>query len=311
MILKEQIEVIVTDRTLIADDVVCLSLALADGGDLPEFEAGAHIELELAESITRAYSLCSDSNERSYYQVAVKRETESRGGSAFVHEQIQVGDKITVSEPKNYFPLSFDSEHVVLVGGGIGITPLLSMAYSLKRQGIPYTVLFCSSRYAQPLFEYQFIELGAELHFLNQGKENISSAQILTEHPEKTDFYCCGPDEFMEHIKTLSGVEEARWHQESFTSGIGTVVESSVTLTLSESNKVIELASGSSMLEAIRLAGVSVDTVCEQGICGSCVVAWRDGEPVHNDDCMTDEERGEYVALCCAGCRSQSLTLEI
>ncbi len=311
MKLKEHIEVIVTGRDLIEQDIVCLTLAYEGGKELPAFEAGSHIELELTDSIKRAYSLCSDPAERSHYQIAVKRELESRGGSSFVHEQIKVGDKITISKPNNYFPVSADTEYAVLVGGGIGITPLLSMAYSLKRQGVPFSVLFCSSRYTHPLFESELADMGAEVHFFNQGKASISMDQVLEGKPDNIDFYCCGPDEFMAHIKTLSGADGTRWHQESFTPASEVVVEGSVTLTLSESNKVIELAPDSSMLDAIRLAGVPVETVCEQGVCGSCVVAWKDGEPVHNDDCMTDEERGEYVALCCAGCRSQSLTLEI
>jgi len=303
-------EVIVTERTLIADDVVCLTLALESGADLPVFEAGSHIELKLSEEMTRAYSLCSDPNERSYYQIAVKRESDSRGGSAFVHEHIQVGDTLNVSQPNNYFPLNSGADYVLLIGGGIGITPLLSMAYELKRQGTPFSVLFCSSRYVQPLFESQLASLGVDIHFMNQGKAHLSLEQILQGKPSNLDVYCCGPDEFMEKVRVVSGVDSDHWHQESFAPS-NEVVEGSVTLTLSESNKVIELTSGSSMLEAIRLAGVPVETVCEQGICGSCVVGWSDGEPVHNDGCMTEEERGEYVALCCAGCRSPSLTLEI
>ncbi len=311
MTLKEKIDVIVTEKAAVAEDVVALSLALADGSPMPEFEAGAHIQVALTDSITRAYSICSDPSERAYYRIAVKRESESRGGSVFVHEQINVGDLLTISKPQNYFPLNRTSDYAVLIGGGIGITPLLSMAYALKRQGTPFCVVFCSSRYEQPLFDSVLAELNVELHFLNQGKSCLTLAQVLEDKPETADFYCCGPDEFMAHIKQLLGADDDHWHQESFTPASETLLENSVTLTLSESNKVIQLESGSSMLDAIRLAGVSVDTVCEQGICGSCVVAWKDGEPVHNDDCMTDEERGEYVALCCAGCRSPSLTLEI
>ncbi len=311
MMLNENIEVIVTDKMAVAGDVVCIELAFADGSLMPAFEAGAHIELTLTDSITRAYSICSDPSERAYYRIAVKRETDSRGGSAYVHEHIQVGDKLTVSTPKNYFSLNSTSNYAVLVGGGIGITPLISMAYSLKRQGIPFCVVFCSSRYEQPLFDSVFAEMNVERYFLNQGKSKLSLVQALEGKPETTDFYCCGPDDFMAHIKQLAGVDDTHWHQESFTPASEVLTEKSVTLTLSESNKVIQLEAGRSMLDAIRSAGVMVETVCEQGICGSCVVPWKDGEPVHNDDCMTDEERGEYVALCCAGCRSPSLTLEI
>ncbi len=311
MVAKEKFEVVVIDKSGIADDVVCLTLALEHGGDLPPFDAGSHIELKLTDTMTRAYSLCSDPDERSVYRIAVKRESVSRGGSDFIHDYLHQGDKVTISQPKNYFPLSEYSDHVLLVGGGIGITPLLSMAYVLKRLNIPFSILFCSSRYTKPLFESELATLGADLHFMNQGKDNLSLERFVSQDGKKSDIYCCGPNEFMDHVRLISGVKNEYWHQESFTPTNETVVDSAVTLTLSESNKVIELTSGGSMIDAIRSAGITVDTVCEQGMCGSCVVAWRDGEPIHNDECMTDEERSEYVALCCAGCSSKSLTLEI
>ncbi len=311
MEVKENFEVIVTDKREIEDDVVCLTLALEHGGNLPAFDAGSHIELKLPDAMTRAYSLCSDPDDHSIYQIAVKREVLSRGGSEFIHDQLRKGDKVTISQPKNYFPLTEDADHVLLVGGGIGITPLLSMAYVLKRQNTPFSVLFCSSRYTKPLFEPELIALDADLHFMNQGKDHLCLERFISQDNKKSDIYCCGPNEFMDHVRLISGVEDGHWHQESFTPANERVVDSAVTLTLSESNKVIELTSGSSMIDAIRSAGITVDTVCEQGVCGSCVVSWRDGEPIHNDECMTDEERSEYVALCCAGCNSKSLTLEI
>ncbi|CAE6903056.1 Flavodoxin reductases (Ferredoxin-NADPH reductases) family 1 [Vibrio sp. B1FLJ16] len=311
MVAKEKFEVVVIDKREIADDVVCLTLALENGGKLPPFDAGSHIELKLTDTMTRVYSLCSDPDERSIYRISVKRELVSRGGSDFIHDHLRQGDKVTISQPKNYFSLNEEADQVLLVGGGIGITPLLSMAYVLKRKNIPFSVIFCSSRYSKPLFETELENLGADLHFMNQGKDSLCLEHFISHHNNKLDIYCCGPNEFMEHIRQISGVEDERWHQESFTPTNETVVDSAVTLTLSESNKVIKLPSGGSMIDAIRLAGIPVDTVCEQGVCGSCVVSWRDGEPIHNDECMTDEERSEYVALCCAGCSSKSLTLEI
>ncbi len=311
MVAKEKFEVVVIDKREIADDVVRLTLVLEHGGDLPAFDAGSHIELKLTDTMTRAYSLCSDPDERSIYQIAVKRESVSRGGSDFIHDHLRQGDKVTISQPKNYFPLSEEADHVLLVGGGIGITPLVSMAYVLKRQNTPFSVLFCSSRYTKPLFESELKVLGVDLHFMNQGKAHLCLERFVSQDGKKLDIYCCGPNEFMDHVRLISGVEDEHWHQESFTPANETVVDSAVTLTLSESNKVIELPSGGSMIDAIRSAGITVDTVCEQGVCGSCVVSWRDGEPIHNDECMTDQERSEYVALCCAGCSSKSLTLEI
>lgn len=306
----DQFTVVVKERVDIAEDVACFTLASIEGSDLPAFTAGAHIELALGNGHRRAYSICSQPSDLSHYQIAVKREDPGRGGSAFIHDQFHVGSEVSISAPKNYFALDTSASSSLLIGGGIGITPLLSMAFALTELEKPFEIIFCSSRYESPLFEALCQKQEWKVTFINCGREGLASVLQDKSLDADTHVYCCGPNAFMADVRKALDVNEANWHQESFTAE-SVAVETSTSLYLSESDLTLELSEGESMLDVIRSAGIEVETVCEQGVCGSCVVAWRDGEPVHNDSCMDDDERGEYVALCCAGCRSSSLTLEL
>ncbi|WP_339649673.1 PDR/VanB family oxidoreductase [Halopseudomonas pelagia] len=301
----------ITSRDMLTPDVMRLRLQRPDGTMLPAFRAGAHVQIQINEQYRRAYSLCSDPAQRGHYEVAVKLELDGRGGSQILHQMAQPGVELAVSTPSNLFALASDAAHHLLVGGGVGLTPLIAMAYELSARQQPFTfVVAASSRGAWP-FAAQLNTSGWPVDVVQSPREQLDLPTRLAALPASTHVYCCGPEGLMARVRDQCALLPAvQWHEEAF-SGSEVRVESGFQLYLSESDLMLEVSAGSSIIAALRQAGVQVDTACEQGICGSCVVPWRDGEPVHGDQCLDEEDRCQYMAVCCGGCRSPRLTLAL
>ena len=301
----------VTVREALTPDVIRLRLQADKRGELPAFTAGAHVYLRINEQFLRPYSLCSDPSHRDYYDIAVKCKRNGRGGSLALHKTAHVGAHFEVSAPKNHFPLANDADHHLLVGGGIGLTPLIAMAYQLSAEGKPFTLLICTRDPASVPFAAQLASSGWPVEYCLNPRKNLDLNSYLQPLPANTHVYCCGPTGLMDAARTQClTLPQAQWHEERFGDEAQTVA-TGFDLYLSISDKHVFVPAGRSIIATLREAGVHVDSVCEQGICGSCVVAWSDGEPIHGDQCLEPEEREKYIALCCGGCRSKSMTLEL
>lgn len=301
----------VTVRETLAPDIIRLRLQRDDGGELPEFTGGAHVYLRINEQFLRPYSLCSDPARRDYYEIAVKCERNGRGGSLALHQMAHVGAHFEVSAPKNLFPLADGANHHLLVGGGIGLTPLMAMAYQLSAEAKPFSLLICTRDPATVPFAEQLASNGWPVEYCLKPRENLDLKGHLQTLPDNTHVYCCGPTGLMDAARAQClTLPQTQWHEERFGEEAQTV-DRGFDLYLSVSDKHVFVPAGASIIATLRKAGIHVDSVCEQGICGSCVVAWRDGEPVHGDQCLEPEEREKYIALCCGGCRSESMTLEL
>lgn len=312
-------DVVATRVLTLTADVVLICLRRPDGSALPHFQAGAHVLLTVTPGVTRAYSLCGDPADNSEYVIAVRRESAGRGGSQALHERAIVGTTFSISAPRNHFPLVAGAQHHLLIAGGIGITPLVAMAHSLHRDGAPFFLMaFSRSRSQLP-----FAELlrdgpwSARVATYFDDEPSVDLAAAIGAAPIGTHVYCCGPDGFMRQMReACAAIPESAWHQESFGASTQStqkpVGESAAgTVFLARSDRHIAVPAGSTLLDALHSAGVVVDSACAQGICGSCVVGYRDGKPEHGDACLSDEERKEYVALCSATCASATLTLEL
>jgi vanillate O-demethylase ferredoxin subunit len=274
------------------------------GGDqLPAYEAGAHIDVTLGNGLMRQYSLCCREPGVGSYRIAVKREPQSRGGSAWLHDEAKVGMALQVGEPRNAFALAPEAGMHLLFAGGIGITPILSMAYALQRRGQPFQLYYFVRDAASAAFATE-LQNGELLPGLNPEQTKASIRAHLAHHRAAgTHVYVCGPAPFMQTV----AAEAANFtvHQESFGAPL-IDAESAFTLTLRRSGRQVQVAAGRTALACLQEAGVELDCSCEVGVCGTCRTAVLEGIPRHFDSVLSEEER--QANNCFMPCVSRALT---
>jgi len=291
------LQVKVIERSDEAQGVVGFALARSNGEDLPMFRAGAHID------------------ELRSYRIGVLKETESRGGSRAMHERVQVGDLLMVSEPKNHFPLAANAERSLLFAGGIGITPVLCMAEELTRDGQPFALHYCGRSRAR----MAFLDRIASSAFATQAQvhcddgppgQRLDAARAIGSPSSGAHLYVCGPTGFMEHVLGTArslGWAEDRLHREYFAATpVDHSADGSFEIELKLSGRVIVVPADRSAAEALAEAGVDVPLSCEQGVCGTCITKVLAGAPDHRDMYFTDDERRRND--CFTPCCSRSLT---
>ncbi|MDK9366061.1 PDR/VanB family oxidoreductase [Lelliottia wanjuensis] len=303
-------------RRELQGEVVLLTLAHVDGIPLPTFRAGAHIDLHLSADLIRPYSLCSDPQDAQHYQLGVLKDSRSTGGSLAAHA-LREGDQIQVSEPRNLFALDDAAAHSLLIGGGIGITPMLAMAAELHAGGRSFSLHYCARSRSQAAFIPQlenapFAER-VHLHFSDEQRLNLDA--VLCDVPDNTHVYTCGPTRLMDAVTDRAkaqGYRQEQIHQECFSAEVqtgGTAFEV-VAATSGISVKVLE---NQTIVEALAQAGLKVNVSCKQGICGSCLTDVLEGEPDHRDHYLTDEEKadGDQILLCCSRAKCARLVIDL
>ncbi len=316
------LKVRLTQRTIEADGVLGLELQALDGKDLPPFTAGAHIDVHLQNNLVRQYSLRGATQDRRRYLLGIYRDPQSRGGSSFVHEALAEGDELTISEPRNHFPLAEGSSVSLLFAGGIGITPLLCMAAELDRRGEDFAMHYCgrsASRmaFADELRAASYSER-VRIH-LDDGPEQQrldAPAAIGAWQPGK-HLYVCGPAGFMEFI--LSTARQAGWpdaalHREYFAAPQAETSENrAFEIELRSSGRVIEVPASMTAADALLNEGVDVPLSCEQGICGTCLIKVMAGVPDHRDTFLTEQERqrNDCFTPCCSRALTERLVLDL
>jgi vanillate O-demethylase ferredoxin subunit len=297
-------------------DVRVLEFIHADGGELPAFDAGAHLLIETSPGTVRSYSLCNAPGKPGYYELGVLKEPSSRGGSVTMHG-LRPGQVVRSSAPRNAFALDESAPFNLLIGGGIGITPLLSMAEHLAASQRNFQLHYCCreprrAAFLERLRESRFAGR-AHLHF-DDGPEaqRFDVQKALASCPEATHLYTCGPWGFMEHV--LNAAREAGWadatlHRESFSAAPATSTpadNAAFEIVMARSGKTIQVALDVTALTALERAGAMVFSSCQEGICGTCVVPVLEGSPDHRDLYLTDEARARND--CFLPCCSRSLT---
>jgi len=314
------IDVIVTAIEPQAQDILSFDLARADGEPLPAFSAGAHIDVHLPDGLIRQYSLCNHPEERHRYQIAVLRSADSRGGSSAMHG-LEQGVRLSISEPRNLFPLQHDARRHLLMAGGIGITPILCMAERLSHTGGDFTLHYFSRSARQAAFvdrlrQSPFADR-VHLHFDDgePGKRPDTAALLGAADPH-THLYVCGPGGFMEHV--LDSARGLGWandnlHREYFSAGADEQPKSGFEIQLASSGDVLQVPEGVSVVEVLRGVGVEIPVSCEQGICGTCLTRVLDGEPDHRDLFLTEDEQAanDQFTPCCSRAKSARLVLDI
>jgi ferredoxin-NADP reductase len=310
------IEAVVTGRRDVAEGVVELHLAAVDGGPLPEWNPGAHVDLRLAEGLTRSYSLCGDPAAKDSWRIAVLCERAGRGGSAYVHEALVQGTKIEVSEPGNHFEL-LPASRYLFVAGGIGITPLLPMIARAQAAGTPWTLLYGGRTRASMAFTGELAGHGDKVRLWPQDEHGLLDlAGHLGEVVPGALIYACGPEPM------LAAVEDAAAHWpegsvqcERFTPvDAGEPVRSgSFDVVLARSGLTVTVPQHCSILEMVERAGVSVLYSCREGTCGTCETDVLEGEPDHRDSLLTAAERAgnETMFICVSRSIGPTLTLDL
>ncbi|MCY4302655.1 MAG: PDR/VanB family oxidoreductase [Aestuariivita sp.] len=294
-------------------------LALRPNSGTIHFAPGAHVDLHLPGRIIRQYSLCNGPTDTDAYLIGVKYEPDGRGGSAAVHA-LHEGDQIQVSDPRTNFALIQDTGPALLLAGGIGITPLLSMAQHLASIGHTHTLhLFVRGLDHVP-FRAQMETLpDAPIHVgLAPPALNDMLTGLLRRPAAGTHLYLCGPGPFMDLITTTA--QAAGWpadqiHLERFSATPLTVARSddSFTVILKHSGQTIHVSATQTIVEALEAAGVDVLTSCEQGVCGTCLTRVLKGTPAHRDHYLTTAEQatGESMMICVSRCKQGPLVLDL
>ena len=310
---EDRLTLTVTNRRGVASGICEFTLARSDGGALPPFTPGAHITVETPSGAMRRYSLINDGVKPTEYVVAIKREADSRGGSASMHADVDVGTELIVEPPENEFEL-VKAARYLLIAGGIGITPILSMARRLSAEGKSFKLIYCTRSPEETAYldECQGFP-GAIIHHDNGDPDGFYDFWDHFEEPGSEHVYCCGPAPLMEEIKAVSGHwSEERVHFEDF-NPVSVVRDDDVpfTVTLAKSGRMIEVPADRSILEALRDAGEKTVSSCESGTCGTCKCRLKEGTVDHRDLVLMDEEKDDFIMICVSRARSGDLVVDL
>lgn len=286
------------------------------GGQLPAFEPGAHIDVQLKPGLARSYSLVNDPAIRGHYEIAVHHAIDSRGGSRHIHQEWRVGQIVEISEPKNNFPMVEDAPHTVLIAGGIGVTPMLPMIARLEKLGRNWELHYVAASpdraaYVDRVEGFDNVEI---VYDGIVGGQRMDLRKICEAAPADAHIYCCGPTGMLDaFVATNAGRPEGHVHIEYFSAETELATEGGYTLELAKSGKTIAVEEGETMLDALLSAGVNVGFACSEGVCGTCQVKVLSGIPDHRDHFLTEGEKAANTSImvCCSGSKSATLTLDI
>jgi vanillate O-demethylase ferredoxin subunit len=294
-------------------DVLHLQLVHPLRPVLPEWSAGAHVDLRMPDGRVRQYSLCGDPDDRSRYEIAIKREATGRGGSIWAHENLREGSEVHVSAPRNNLPLSDKGKRYILVAGGIGITPFLSMARTLKRRNKDFTLHYCarSAEQAPLLTELRDI-CGTNLQCWFSADGRRFDPAAIGAHDENTHFYICGPQRLLDAVQSaLSDWPEEQVHGEVFQMTVDENFKPEpFEATVASTGQRFLVPADKSLLDVLRANDFPLPSSCEMGVCGSCECGYRDGLVLHRDKVLPTSKRQDRLMLCVSRARV-SVTLDL
>lgn len=298
-----QVEVSLAEK--MTSDITKYELVTLDGSPMPAFTAGAHIDVVVAPEYLRQYSLSSDPADRSKYQIAVLREDEGRGGSKLMHRIFAEGRKVFISKPINHFPLDEQAEKSFLMGGGIGITPMLAFAHRLSALGRDFEMHYSSTTRAGAGFldDLKTVPWADKVHyhFSDEGSRAEFDA-LLPDYRPGRRLYVCGSERYMDSVMAAAikhrFPEEARMLEYFSVPETPDYVNHPFTLKLAVSGKEIRVAESETAADALLRSGVHVDVKCEDGLCGVCKCGVVAGAVEHRDFVLSGAQRKTAMILC-------------
>jgi len=298
-------------------------LSNAAGGYLPPFTAGAHIDisvtLEDGTTDIRSYSIASDPETTSTYTLGILREVDGKGGSAFMHDKVNVGDELGSTAPKNHFPLDAEAEDNLLIAGGIGITPILAMARQLDRKNNPYSLHYAARTPDDMAFKADAENVCGEngsLYFDGgDPTKGVDLKELLGHRPAGRHLYVCGPTGLIEAVRDTAkelGWPENTVHFEVFKPAELDGEDAEIEVILAQSGETYMVPADVSILDHLLDNGVDIDWDCKMGICGLCATKLLAGDPDHRDYVLTEDERNDEQQFCPCISRAKgaSITLD-
>jgi vanillate O-demethylase ferredoxin subunit len=300
-------DVIVRSAAAVTPRIMQFELADPAGAELPPFTAGSHVDVALPNGLVRSYSLLNDSRERRRYVVAVLREEAGGGGSAWMHARVKPGDTLSVGEPANRFEIDEGGDHAILIAGGIGITPILSMAERLEELGIDFTLYYCTRSRAETAFlehlESRFGKRAILHHDEGITERNLDVAGLLRVREPGTHVYVCGPPGLIGAVRAAAKEwPQGTVHFELFgavRAGKGAHAENApFDVHLRRRNVTLHVPADRSILDVLAANGVKVRTVCKDGFCGTCTTRYVAGNVDHRDGVLDEEGRKSTIQVC-------------
>ncbi|MGD9958319.1 PDR/VanB family oxidoreductase [Nocardioides sp.] len=306
----------VSSKTEAAEGVLALRLVAAEAGTLPGWEPGAHVDLVIEGVATRQYSLCGDPADRTAYRLGVLLDPAGRGSSRYVHESLRVGDVVTLRGPRNNFALA-GAPGYLFIAGGIGITPILPMIRAADAAGASWRLVYGGRHRASMAFVEELVGYGDRVQVAPQDEVGLLDlAGLLGAPADDTLVYCCGPEPLLAAVEAACTAWPARsLHVERFNPKPQgePVSHDSFEVVLHRSGRSLMVGPDTSILAAVREAGVSVLSSCEEGTCGTCETALLEGEADHRDSLLDDDERAENTCMmiCVSRALSARLVLDL
>jgi vanillate O-demethylase ferredoxin subunit len=318
-----ELELLVRQIRLEARNVHSYELVHPLGEELPAFEPGAHVDVRVRDGLLRQYSLSNAPGERHRYVIGVLRDEQGRGGSRALHETWRVGQRVRVSEPRNHFALRPDARRVLLLAGGIGVTPLKAMAHELHARGADYQLHYCARDAQSVAFadELHACLDPARLHLHLDGGDPARGLDIAAllqrERGDGAQVYYCGPAGFMQACAAAA----AQWpagsvHCEHFkapepAAGADAPAAEGFTVQIASSGLRLQVPAQRSIVEVLREAGIEVATSCEAGLCATCKTGYLQGEVDHQDCILGPDEQRTHFTPCVSRSRGALLVLDL
>jgi ferredoxin-NADP reductase len=315
-----EMELIVRTARRESSTVNSYELIRSDGGTLPPFTAGSHIDLNLPNGLVRSYSLSNSPSDTDRYVVGVGLDANSRGGSRWIHENLRPGTVLPVNGPRNNFELAETAGPALLLAGGIGITPLLSMARRLTACGLRWHLVYAVRSREQAAFVDELQSLAGvggskfELHVDDESGGFLDVAAVVGAVEPGAHLYACGPEPMIAAFEAASAsIPAHRRHVEHFTNSQLTATDGGFDVVLAHSGKTVMVTTGQTILSALQSEGMDLAYSCMEGVCGTCEVKVLSGVPDHRDLVLTDSEKesNDTIMICCSGSKSPVLELDL
>ena len=323
---KPDLQVVVAGIRQVADTVKCFRFKALEGCRLPTFSGGAHVVVTMkgpdgkggTRTYRNPYSLMSSPDDPDYFEISVLKTEESRGGSHFMHDQVKEGDILSISQPVNLFPVSATGRKHIFIAGGIGITPFMGMMDGLAARGGNFELHYGFRNHTHGAYWRELQERYGRNRvktYCQADSQMIDIDTLLEHQPLGTHLYVCGPWAMINYI--TGKARQAGWpdenvHSEQFLappSGNPFIVR------LEKSQRSIEVGEHQSILEALEAHDIDANFLCRGGACGQCetTVCGSDGELVHNDHYLTDDERqsGRKIMICVSRLKGRELVLDL
>jgi len=325
-LVSRKLSLVVSAITKKSDRIKSFKLTAKDGGMLPAFEPGSHLPLEIELSTKnialRHYSITSSSHDNRFYEIAVQQEKQGEGGSNYMHQKLGLGQTINSMYPVNDFSLSSPGKHHILIAGGIGITPILSMLRYLAQKNESYELHYSVKSSNDLAFKEEIVKLAeknAHFYFTKETSDKgvvpsrLDINSLFKQSKNSSHVYVCGPLKMIEAVK--DNADENNWqpshiHYESFGSSLQGS-EQAVEVKLQKSGKVIVIDPKQTLLDGLLAANINVPFACKRGECGMCVTEYVEGTPDHRDVYLTKDEKSHSLCLCVSRTTSKSITLNL